>query len=335
MSRSGSVCGRAGLLFFFGLVLILVPLTLLAEQPQPAQRTFDLQISARITELKPGSDVRIWFPVPSSSEDQTIEILSRNFPAESRLTTEGRFGNQMLYCEAVVADSGNLEVALKVRVTRNELQVAKKATSANLSAPERSAWLQADRLVPISGRPQELLLAGVKLPEQPLNRVRALYDIVDQHMKYDKSVAGYGNGDVLWACDSKTGNCTDFHSLFISLARSEKIPAVFEIGFPLPVERGSGNIGGYHCWAKVFVDDRGWLPVDISEADKNPNLKEYYFGNLTENRVAFSRGRDLVLMPPQKSDPLNYFVFPYAEVGANPVSPDNIQLTIVYNDLKP
>src|SRR6185295_17624397 len=98
-------------------------------------------------------------------------------------------------------------------------------------------------------------------------------------------------------------NCTDFHSLFISLARSRQMPAKFEMGFSLPPERGSGDIPGYHCWAKFKPENRGWIPVDISEANKvkeaDPQMVEYYFGNLTENRVTFTVGRDLVLVPKQ------------------------------------
>ena len=59
-------------------------------------------------------------------------------------------------------------------------------------------------------------------------------------MKYSKEGKGWGQGDSVWACDSKFGNCTDFHSLFISLARGNKIPAKFEMGFPIPPKRGEG-----------------------------------------------------------------------------------------------
>jgi hypothetical protein len=88
---------------------------------------------------------------------------------------------------------------------------------------------------------------------------------------------------------------------------------LFEIGFPIPQVKGSGEVGGYHCWAK-FHDGQKWIPVDISEADKHPELKEYYFGNLTADRVTFTRERDLQLDPPQQAGPVNYFVYPHVEV---------------------
>jgi hypothetical protein len=76
-------------------------------------------------------------------------------------------------------------------------------------------------------------------------------------MRYDKSGTGWGHGDTLWACDSKSGNCTDFHSVFLSMARSQKVPTRFEIGFPLPADKHSAEIPGYHCWAEFYIDKMG------------------------------------------------------------------------------
>jgi len=137
-------------------------------------------------------------------------------------------------------------------------------------------------------------------------------------MKYDKSGTGWGRGDALYACDARRGNCTDFHALLIAMARSAGIPARFSIGLPIPRPRGSGEIAGYHCWAEMYVDGRGWVPVDSSEASKDPARREYFFGHHDEDRLEFSRGRHLTLEPAQQGPPLNFFVYPYAEVDGRP-----------------
>ena len=110
----------------------------------------------------------------------------------------------------------------------------------------------------------------------------------------------------------RKGNCTDFHSLFIAIARSRGIPARFTIGFPLGTA-ASGKIPGYHCWAE-FYSGGEWVPVDASEAWKHPQRRKYYFGHLDAARVAFTMGRDLVLKPPQHGEPLNFLIYPYAEM---------------------
>ncbi|MCS7161356.1 MAG: hypothetical protein RMJ19_12865, partial [Gemmatales bacterium] len=80
------------------------------------------------------------------------------------------------------------------------------------------------------------------------------------------------------------------------------------------------------------------IPVDISEGNKvketRPEMVEYYFGNLTEDRVAFTVGRDLDLVPKQSGPPLNYFIYPYAEVDGQPVSAAQFRRHFRYKDLE-
>ena len=120
--------------------------------------------------------------------------------------------------------------------------------------------------------------------------------------------------------------------MFISLARSKEIPAKFEMGFPLPEARGQGDIAGYHCWAKFKPKGKGWIPVDISEANKNPKMRDYYFGNLTEDRVTFSLGRDIALVPKQEGELLNFFVYPYVEVDGKPYPVEKVKRKFTYKD---
>jgi hypothetical protein len=76
------------------------------------------------------------------------------------------------------------------------------------------------------------------------------------------------------------------------------------------------------------------VPVDISEANKNPKLRDYYFGNLTPDRITFSTGRDIVLAPKQEGPPLNFFVYPYVEVGGKPYPADKVKRKFSYEDVK-
>jgi hypothetical protein len=60
------------------------------------------------------------------------------------------------------------------------------------------------------------------------------------------------------------------------------------------------------------------VPVDISEADKNPKKVDFFFGNLDSDRISFSRGRD-VRLPGMQGPPLNYLPSSaYVEVDGKP-----------------
>jgi hypothetical protein len=66
------------------------------------------------------------------------------------------------------------------------------------------------------------------------------------------------------------------------------------------------------------VHKQSWIPVDSSEASKDPAKRDYFFGHHDEDRLEFSRGRHLTLAPAQQGPPLNFFVHPYAEVDGRP-----------------
>jgi len=201
---------------------------------------------------------------------------------------------------------------LTLGVSRPRLQ------DASLPKKEQKQDLAPDRLVPITGLPAELAARVTAGKSSTLDKARAIYDYVFDNMRYDKTGTGWGHGDVLYACDAKKGNCTDFHSLFIAMARSQGIPSRFEIGFPLPADKHGSQIPGYHCWAEFFDPQHGWVPVDISEAWKKPVKKDYFFGAHDTERIQFTMGRDLKLNPPQSGEPLNYFVYPYVELEDKP-----------------
>ena len=177
-----------------------------------------------------------------------------------------------------------------------------------------------DRRVPLDGTIAELSAQQTRGLQDPVEKGRAIYNYVIATMRYDKSGTGWGNGDAIWACTAKRGNCTDFHSLFIGMMRAAGIPARFEIGFPLPSDQHAGTIPGYHCWAQFYVKKYGWIPVDASEAWKHPEKKDYFFGAHDDDRVQFTVGRDIRLNPPQQGAPLNYFIYPYAEIDGKPLA---------------
>jgi transglutaminase-like putative cysteine protease len=282
-------------------------------------RHFTFRYEFTVRDITPGERVRIWIPLAHSDQFQTVKVLSTTGDLPLKQTREREYGNEMLYASAEKAIKAEYHFAVEYDVVRYERVVPlnRKAhiVAAKLSERERQRFLQPDRLVPVTGLPAEIAAKQVAGRTTELERARALYDYVFHTMRYDKSGTGWGHGDTLWACDSKRGNCTDFHSLFISMARSQKIPARYEMGFSIPKDRHSGEVPGYHCWADFYLKGTGWVPVDISEAWQHPEKHDYFFGAHDVHRVQFTMGRDITLSPPQQGQPLNYFVFPYVEVN--------------------
>ena len=296
-------------------------------------RHFTFHYAFAVKKLPAGKRVRIWIPAAQSDAYQEVKIVSAKGDLPLKKTHESKFGNEIYFAESESATQPELHFDVEYDVVRHErvaLNPAPHLRATALPKKERQEDLQPDALVPITGLPADLAAKVTEGKTQPLDKARAIYDYVFTTMKYDKTGTGWGHGDVLYACDAKKGNCTDFHSLFIAMARSQGIPARFEIGFPLPPDKNSAEIAGYHCWSDFYVDGKGWIPVDISEAWKHPEKRDYFFGSHDVNRVQFSMGRDLRLSPSQEAKPLNYFVYPYVEVGGQEYS--NVSLAFSFAD---
>ncbi|HCA38644.1 MAG TPA: transglutaminase, partial [Phycisphaerales bacterium] len=183
-------------------------------------------------------------------------------------------------------------------------------------------YLLPERLVPNTTEFKEIAAEALKNKRGgDLVKARALYDHTIDRMQYIKADQKYGKGDAQYACDGGTGNCTDYHSYFIALARSVGIPARFAIGAAIPSSRDDGGVNGYHCWAEFYAEGK-WWPVDISEADKYTSLATYYFGHNPANRLELSRGRDLMVEPGPVSGPINFLAYPVLEVNGESIKVD-------------
>lgn len=310
-------------------VILLACLAMAASTPR--SRTFHFQYKAIVSDVPAGAKhVDVWFPVPHDDAWQKIGNLRIDSPYPYKVATASQ-GNQMLHVGIDNPKENNFSLTLSFDATRVEHFQSHVARDED--PKELAPYLKPDRLVPLDDQ----IRAWAREVVQKANAhtdfemARAIYDHVVATVKYDKTGKGWGRGDIYYACDARRGNCTDFHAIFIGYARAMGIPARFAIGFPLPAERGTGKIAGYHCWAEFYAKGIGWVPVDASEAAKNPDKRGYFFGAHDENRVEFSKSRDVTLAPKQQGDPLNYFVYPYAEADGKPLAGTSNE--IAYQDL--
>ena len=303
----------------------------------PATRSFEFDYVARIPALAPeAGTLRLWIPVPETDPQQLISGVRIESPVPYVLHRDPEYRNQYAYLEVKPEQAReSFDVRLRFQALRREhrVDVANGGAGARATQAELARWLQPDRLVPLDGMIRALAEQETRGLTRPLDKARAIYNYVVSTMRYDKTGEGWGRGDALFACTARKGNCTDFHALFIGMMRASGIPARFEIGFPLPTEKTEGQISGYHCWAEFYLDGIGWVPVDASEAWKNPAKRDYFFGAHDEHRVLFTRGRDIRFNPAQQGDLLNYFIYPYAELDGKPFS--SLESRFSFRDLKP
>ena len=298
-------------------------------------------------ELSPthGKKLELWIPVPQSNEVQNISNLRYDTNGlEYIIKNETVHNNRYLYIYSIHGINKAKSISMTFDVTRKEHSNYELYENVN-----PNEYLGAYSTVPIGnifksiidknnltntnmkgvyefvlsgmhyGKPKEIgdqYHSNPWLEEGKTYGMKAVSrdEVVDLYQTSKKTNNNYtfGNGNSIYACDIGVGNCTDYHSYFMSLGRTLNVPVRFHMGFPIP----SGNEGvvkGYHCWADYFVEDKGWLPVDISEADKDPKLKDYFFGTIDNSRVDMMIGRDFILEG-YDNGKLNLFIYPILEI---------------------
>jgi len=308
----------------------------------PLSRDIELSYTATLKDVPASArTVDLWLPVAQDTDGQTVSQVKVAYPEGGSIATEPKYGNKIWHTRftpplKLHMHDGKLGAQIVFTIHRDEIVVpqAKDLADAPRKADGLDVYVAENRLIPVQLPAVANTAAELKLAEgSPIQAARKTYDWLIKEFTYNWQAPGAGIGDVRWACDAKTGDCSDYHSMFIALMRNVGIPADHEFGFPLRTPAPEGRIPSYHCWARFHVDGVGWIPLDASEADKHPELFDYNFGSQSANLLKFTHGRDIDLVPQQAGPALNKFIKPYAEIDGIPVDEHAIELLVTYRDL--
>jgi transglutaminase-like putative cysteine protease len=309
-----------------------------SQAAAPREERFQAHHEATIKDIPAGAKkARIWLVVPREDAAQEIGEIKLSGAIPGKVVRGGTYNNRFAYFE-VDNPAGAIKVAADFDVKRREVNRTPDVSAARpMGSAERSVYaleLDANRYVPVGDRYGKLAREIVGIETNPMVQAKMVYawvlDYVEYWVKDPKTLKASPNGESEYCLVSKTGNCTDFHSLYASLTRSLGIPSRMVYGSffqgentPIPNKAtldGKDTDASYHCWIEVYAKGVGWVPLDVALADLLPEKtqQDYYFGNLEPRRVTWSYGRDLVLAPKQDAGPVNAMHKVYVEVDGKP-----------------
>jgi len=127
----------------------------------------------------------------------------------------------------------------------------KSAYSADRTAAQK--FLKADALIPKDERFDKIVKELLQNGDTDLVRARSIDDHIIDHMRYMKYGEGWGKGDAVHTCNSLYGNCTDFHSYFIALARAAGIPAR-STSWPIPCWRLTAKRSAWSASSRLTAE---------------------------------------------------------------------------------
>ena len=324
------------------------------------KRSFSFDYSVEIPATH-GKKLEVWLPLPQTNEVQTISNIKITADDLSyKIMEDYVHGNSYLYLISEIGLEKTTQVSFSFDVNRSEHKnehyagvMSHNYLGSYLMVPTGQMFtniINKNQLTKSDMRAvYDFVLSGMhygkpksiqdKYYQNPWLNVDSRYgekkvsrdEVVSLYQQAVEDGGNYtfGNGNSVYACDIGVGNCTDYHSYFMSLGRTMDVPVRFHMGFPIP-EAEAGIVGGYHCWADYFVDGEGWYPVDISEADKEPAKIDYFFGTVCKNRVEMTVGRDIELEG-YENKTANLFIYPIVEV--DDIESTNFTKTFSYKNI--
>jgi len=211
-----------------------------AAAPAPARSfefTYQVHVPANADSAGP---THLWIPLPQADGYQDIRGLRIDSPVNYVQGRDPEYANAFAtFAPTMQQSAAGFDAVLRFTAVRREHKVALDAAALqNVSAsapsdPHLQRYLEPTNsfrsMASLPSSPRSTLPATLR-PSKKL----ATSTITCLPLCAMTKPAKAGPRRRIWACTSKRGNCTDFHSLFIGMMRSSGIPARFEIGFPLP-----------------------------------------------------------------------------------------------------
>ena len=328
--------------FFFSFLLLS-----LAAEAGAAVRSGTVTMEFDLSAQAAGEEARLWVPYPASDAEQQITAVRLGGDyAEAAVYTDRTYGNPMLF---VRWDKGAAGRHLTFSFHADRQEVSRRdfpAREAAWAAADYAAWLAPTALGPTSGAVRKLAAEITRGRKTVLEKARAIYDWTCENTYRDPQTRGCGAGDVCTLLRKPGGKCADIHSVFVALARAAGVPAREIFGLRLGRQATEDITGWQHCWAEFYLPGYGWVPVDPADVRKkmlteklaldDPRTAEYrayFWGGIDPYRIRLSLGRDLTLNPPQAGGPVNYLMYPFAQVGEKTLDwldPASFKYTITY-----
>lgn len=252
--------------------------------------SFSYSVNFQIHRASKPNRLSLWMPSPIVSNSQNAnQILNRSLEPIAE-TNQGyslyQFDNLSTGNNQTILVQRAIDVwAVETKVNTDLLRKTK-------SSPLLTTWTLANDFIPADN--PELIALANEIAGKAKNdwlRAKAIYDWILSDLFISSSNE---NTSVLEDVQRRQSDPCNAALIFCTLARALDIPAVPIAGFLIARNRDSRP----HWWAEFWLDDFGWVPVDPSMGSgtipphfvNKDQIREYYFGNMDSQRIAFSRG---------------------------------------------
>jgi hypothetical protein len=238
------------------------------------------------------SSIDLWTPnLVSCMEQRNIDVVSepsplwKDYKGVMRYRFENIAGSSPISVQASFwFDRYTVQTRVNVQTIPNEYDSERRLYK---------SYTAADQFVPSA---DESIIQAAKTvgrrEKNPYQRARNIYTYLIKLLSYDSRGRHDNVAGIL--SSPKTGDSYAYAVLFTALCRSSGIPARVISGYLVFGNKETLR----HYWSEFYVEQVGWIPVDPLLGDAVsfggfPDIEdpeEYYFGNLDNQHITFSKG---------------------------------------------
>lgn len=267
---------------------------------RPRTTTVQYGVSVRdVATSAPANALYLWLPRVISTPEQRKVQLVRQAPEP----VVGDRNNVALFRLANLARGDRESIVLGFMYERYQVGTQVTASKVPLTyaaTPDLAArFTAADALVPATA-PEIVKAAATAVGSEknPYLKARRVYDWMLGQLSHGSSGR---TTDAVAVLKAKRGEAFGYASLFCALLRAAKVPARMVSG---AIVGDTGQRTLAHWWDEFYIESVGWIPVDplLGDEDLDVGLpadpeverRAFYFGNLDNRHLTFSKGIDEV-----------------------------------------
>jgi carboxypeptidase Q len=285
-----------------------------------------MTLDVRPGHVSEGGKVAVWLPIPRGFPHQTDITWLGSDPSLKALAPEGS-ALRSAYFETQAGGDGSVTVWMEYAYTawgvwhdlgREGMAVDGRLAKARVEGQEAGEGLGEGPQVRFTSEMRALAASlGGGGSGQTVEVAKRYYDWIAEHIRYSYAPEYSTVDDLAERCRATgVGDCGQVAFLFMTLCRISGIPARWQSGWSL--FPGDQTI---HDWCEVYLEPWGWVPVDpymgmyamqyapaLSEEERR-ELRDFYFGGLTQYRMAANADHQQALFPPKRfgrSDPVDF-----------------------------
>lgn len=241
--------------------------------------------------------ILIYQPRPIAWDGQQDVVIEMVSPQPSKEGADPVFGNGLYYWNLNSMPRAGESIPIKIQFTYTAYEIAAQmdpntVQPYNKESPLYKLYTRSEPFIETND-PQIVGLADrvASGEKNPYLLAQKFYEYVVNNTRYRLVGKGLLGAKALLV--NKEGECGDYASLFIALARAKGIPARSVVGY-----WAITGIEQTHVWAEFYIEGVGWIPVDPTIGQQSMSKREYYFGNMDNQRVILEKGFNIPMDPP-------------------------------------